>query len=77
MEDYRRSFEPSTQEGGTAAAAGQGSKPDERREDVGWDRISSDGDDEGEIDEVERKSRDEIEREAGPIADADAPAPPG
>jgi F-type H+-transporting ATPase subunit alpha len=72
MEDYHRSFQPREAEPGSAAGAGPGSPPDEMREDVGWDRIAAEED---EVDEVEPKSADEIRREAGPVADSEAPAP--
>ncbi|MGH2527613.1 MAG: hypothetical protein ACRDG2_12780, partial [Actinomycetota bacterium] len=48
LEDFRRAFEPTEAGPGSAAAAGVGSARDALREDVGWDRLSSEGDeDEG------------------------------
>jgi F-type H+/Na+-transporting ATPase subunit alpha len=45
LEDFRRAFEPTGSGPGSAAAAGVGSARDALREDVGWDRLSSEGDD--------------------------------
>ena len=45
LEDFRRAFEPTESGPGSAAAAGVGSARDALREDVGWDRLSSEGDD--------------------------------
>ncbi len=45
LEDFRRAFEPTEAGPGSAAAAGVGSARDALREDVGWDRLSSEGDD--------------------------------
>jgi F-type H+/Na+-transporting ATPase subunit alpha len=45
LEDFRQAFEPTEAGPGSAAAAGVGSARDALREDVGWDRLSSEGDD--------------------------------
>jgi F-type H+-transporting ATPase subunit alpha len=71
VEDFSKSFQPSSAEGGTEAAAGQGTPRDEMREDVGWDRVSSEGDDaaDGGVDTVP-----EEEPASGPV---ERPGPPG
>jgi F-type H+-transporting ATPase subunit alpha len=46
--DLEQAFVPTETGPGSAAAAGQGSARDAVREDVGWDRLSSEGDDEDE-----------------------------
>jgi F-type H+-transporting ATPase subunit alpha len=71
IEDFSKSFQPSSAEGGSEAAAGQGSARDEMREDVGWDRVSSEGDDaaDGGVDTVP-----EEEPTSGPV---ERPGPPG
>ena len=89
--EYKTTFVPSGAEDGGAAALAGGTKPDEVREDVGWDRMSSVDDDDGggptgdgaggdastvlagSQTEAQRETRDE----AGPVGEADAPAPPG
>ncbi len=74
VEAYRAMFVPSGAEPGSAAAAGQGTPPDEVRRDVGWDRMSS-------VEEVPPvpPTREELRREygekAGPLGEADAPPP--
>jgi len=45
LQDFRQAFEPTEAGPGSAAAAGVGSARDALREDVGWDRLSSEGDD--------------------------------
>src|SRR3954452_4393318 len=71
IEDFSKSFQPSSSEGGSEAAAGQGTARDEMREDVGWDRVSSEGDDaaDGGVDTVP-----EEEPASGPV---ERPGPPG
>jgi F-type H+-transporting ATPase subunit alpha len=71
IEDFKKSFQPSSAEGGSEAAAGQGTARDEMREDVGWDRVSSEGDDaaDGSVDTVP-----EEEPAIGPV---ERPGPPG
>ena len=80
VEDFKRSFRPSGPEAGSAAAAGGGPR-DQLREDVGWDRMSSEGDDErtetAEPAPAEPVTAEEVRAEAGPISDTDAPPPPG
>jgi F-type H+/Na+-transporting ATPase subunit alpha len=46
MADFKPGFVPTQSGPGSEAAAGEGSARDELREDVGWERISSEGDDE-------------------------------
>jgi ATP synthase alpha/beta chain, C terminal domain len=41
LETFEQTFMPSEQPSGSAAAAGEGTPPDEVRRDVGWDRMSS------------------------------------
>jgi hypothetical protein len=48
--DFKGSFQPTEAAAGSAVAAGEGSTPDEMKEDVGWDRMSAEGD-EGQDDE--------------------------
>jgi F-type H+-transporting ATPase subunit alpha len=79
IEDFSSTFAPTPAAPGSEAAAGQGSKPDEVRSDVGWDRVSSvdqERPDAGTDDSLEERQQD-FEETAGPIAEADAPAPPG
>jgi F-type H+/Na+-transporting ATPase subunit alpha len=46
VEEFARGFAPSDQGPGSEAAAGPGRRPDEMKRDVGWDRISAEGDEE-------------------------------
>jgi F-type H+-transporting ATPase subunit alpha len=48
--DFKGSFQPTEAAPGSDVAAGEGSAPDEMKEDVGWDRMSAEGD-EGQGDE--------------------------
>jgi hypothetical protein len=80
IEAFSSSFAPSHAAAGSEAAAGRGSKPDEVRRDVGWDRMSSIRDDHEERTPEERtleEQQESFEWKAGPISDTDAPAPPG
>jgi F-type H+/Na+-transporting ATPase subunit alpha len=58
LEDFRRAFEPTEAGPGSAAAAGVGSARDALREDVGWDRLSSEGDDDEDRDGDRRERRE-------------------
>jgi F-type H+-transporting ATPase subunit alpha len=75
IEAFSSSFAPTDPGAGSEAAAGHGKKPDEVRRDVGWERMSSVDEDEESTPLPERQER--FEDKAGPIADADAPPPPG
>ncbi len=74
VEAYRGIFVPSGEAPGSAAAAGEGTPPDEVRRDVGWDRMSS-------VEEVPpapptpEELRREYEEKAGPLGEAEAPPP--
>jgi F-type H+-transporting ATPase subunit alpha len=48
--DFKGTFQPTEAAAGSEIAAGEGSAPDEMKEDVGWDRMSAEGD-EGQGDE--------------------------
>jgi F-type H+/Na+-transporting ATPase subunit alpha len=50
IEDFSKTFTPSDHGPGSRAAAGPGGKPDEMRKDVGWERMSAEGEAEGEPD---------------------------
>jgi F-type H+/Na+-transporting ATPase subunit alpha len=63
IENFARTFAPGDMDAGSAAAAGPGAPPDEMRRDVGWDRISADGDDGAEA-ESAAVARREAERGA-------------
>jgi F-type H+/Na+-transporting ATPase subunit alpha len=73
IDEFADVFAPTDGGAGSEAAAGQGSKPDELREDVGWDRVAAVDEDGKPLEERQRT----FEEKAGPISDADAPAPPG
>jgi F-type H+-transporting ATPase subunit alpha len=85
IEEFSSVFVPAGAEAGSEAAAGPGSKPDEVRPDVGWDRISSveergtGGDGSAAPGErgTDGAARRSFEEKAGPVSDADAPPPPG
>jgi F-type H+-transporting ATPase subunit alpha len=91
IEAFSSTFVASDAQPGSEAAAGRGSKPDDVRRDVGWERMSSvderdgAGRTDGRIDGTTgddaspASSRDQraFEQEAGPISEADAPPPPG
>jgi F-type H+-transporting ATPase subunit alpha len=70
MQDYKAGFAPTETGPGSEAAAGEGSARDELREDVGWDRISSEGD-EAEGDSIVANPTD------GPDEGTPPPGPPG
>jgi F-type H+-transporting ATPase subunit alpha len=73
IEEFAGVFTPADGGAGSEAAAGRGSKPDELRKDVGWDRVAAADEDGAPLEEREQA----FEEKAGPISDADAPAPPG
>ncbi|MGZ4124557.1 MAG: F0F1 ATP synthase subunit alpha [Actinomycetota bacterium] len=73
IEEFAAVFAPTDGGAGSEAAAGQGSKPDELRKDVGWDRVAAVDEDGTPLEERQHA----FEEKAGPISDADAPAPPG
>jgi F-type H+-transporting ATPase subunit alpha len=85
--DFRQVFAPTDAGPGSAAAAGVGAPRDALREDVGWERLSSEGDDEYEQDDHRREDRQKPEtveeaepdtglpdEEVGPV---ERPGPPG
>jgi F-type H+-transporting ATPase subunit alpha len=79
VEDFSAGFASSDPRPGSEAAAGRGSRPDDVRRDVGWDRLSSVDeaeDDESPAPSLEERQED-FEERAGPLSEADAPAPPG
>jgi F-type H+/Na+-transporting ATPase subunit alpha len=69
--DFKRAFQPSAEAAPTSAGPG-GGPVDERREDVGWERI---GEPEPDEEEPEPMTEEEYEAEAGPVGDTDSPAP--
>jgi F-type H+/Na+-transporting ATPase subunit alpha len=76
IEDFSSAFAPSDMAAGSEVAAGQGSKADEMRKDVGWDRVAAVDDDGTDKTPLEQR-QEKFEEKAGPISDADAPPPPG
>jgi hypothetical protein len=77
VKEFKRTFRPSEEGAGSAAALGEGTKRDELREDIGWDRMSSEGDEEDEAaDGSPPRTEEEFEAEAGPVGDTDAPPVP-
>jgi F-type H+/Na+-transporting ATPase subunit alpha len=74
--EFKRQFQPSEEAPGTTAGA-TGGPVDQRREDVGWDRVGEPEPDEDEAEpDREPMSEEEFEAEAGPVGDTDA-QPPG
>jgi F-type H+/Na+-transporting ATPase subunit alpha len=72
---FAKQFQPS--EAAAPTGAGPGGGPvDQRREDVGWDRVGEPEPGEEEEPEREPLTEEEYEREAGPVGDTDA-QPPG
>jgi F-type H+-transporting ATPase subunit alpha len=69
--DFKRAFQPSAEAAPTSAGPG-GGPVDERREDVGWERI---GEPEPDEEEPKPMTEEEYEAEAGPVGDTDSPAP--
>jgi F-type H+-transporting ATPase subunit alpha len=74
VDAFKATFVASEVGAGSEAAAGQGSAPDERKKDIGWDRMSSDEDDLGPP-PTRDEMRREFEEKAGPVGEADAPFP--
>jgi F-type H+-transporting ATPase subunit alpha len=74
VQEYKAGFAPSG--GGSGGAAAGDLKRDGVKQDVGWDRLSSHDDEHG-PDAGGATVEETFEEKAGPIADADAPAPPG
>jgi hypothetical protein len=74
--EFKRQFQPSETAVPTTAGAA-GGPVDQRRQDVGWDRVGEPepGEDEAEP-EREPTTEEEYEEEAGPVGDTDA-QPPG
>ena len=73
---FAKQFQPSEAAGPTTAGPG-GGPVDERREDVGWDRVGEREPDEDEAEpEREPMTEAEYEEEAGPVGETDA-QPPG
>jgi F-type H+/Na+-transporting ATPase subunit alpha len=80
VEEFRQVFVPSEAGPGSEAAAGTGSPRDAVREDVGWDRLSS----EEEVEQAEeqtRETREDAEPDAGlpveEVGPVERPGPPG
>ncbi|HEU4356574.1 MAG TPA: hypothetical protein VFT27_13380, partial [Actinomycetota bacterium] len=71
---FRETFVPSETEAGVEAGAGEGSARDELKEDVGWDRMSSE-DDEPPPPPTRDEMRQKYEEQAGPAGEADASFP--
>ena len=59
LEAFKETFAPSEAAPGSEAAAGQGAPRDAVREDVGWERLSSEGDDERDTPSSEPSRRPE------------------
>jgi F-type H+/Na+-transporting ATPase subunit alpha len=72
LEEFTKQFTPSEQE--APGGGSQGGPVDQRREDVGWDRVGE-PEDEEEEDQEPRRTREEYEA-AGPVGDTDV-QPPG
>jgi len=71
---FKTTFVPSAGVPGVEAGAGEGGPPDELKQDVGWDRMSS-VDDEPPHVPTREEMRDQYEEKAGPAGDADVPFP--
>jgi F-type H+/Na+-transporting ATPase subunit alpha len=80
VEEFRQVFAPSETAPGSEAAAGTGSPRDAVREDVGWDRLSSE-DDVEQAEEQTRETREDAEPDAGlpdeEVGPVERPGPPG
>jgi len=74
VDAFRATFVPSEAAGGAEAGAGEGSVPDALKEDVGWDRMSSE-EEEPPPPPTREEMRHEHEEKAGPAGQADAPFP--
>jgi F-type H+-transporting ATPase subunit alpha len=84
--DFRQVFAPTDTGPGSAAAAGVGAPRDALREDIGWDRLSSEGDedeadDRRQDDRHEPETVEEAEPDAGlpdeEVGPVERPGPPG
>jgi F-type H+/Na+-transporting ATPase subunit alpha len=77
IEAFRQGFVSSTAAAGSEAALGRTTPADEVRPDIGWDRMSSadeeDGEEEPAVESMEERV-EAFEAEAGPVSDSDAPA---
>ena len=72
----QKPFAPREAGPGSEAALGQTTPPDEVKPDVGWDRMSSVEEELAEeAEKTPEQRRQEFEEKAGPVGEADAPAP--
>ena len=80
VEAFRDEFVPTEVGPGSEAGAGKGAPRDAVREDIGWDRLSSE-DDVDEAEEKTRETREEAEPDAGlpdeEVGPVESPGPPG
>jgi F-type H+-transporting ATPase subunit alpha len=72
IEEFKKQFAPSEAGPGTRGGVVGGGPVDERKPDVGWDRVG-----EREPEQERPKSETEAEGEAGPDGTVEAPGPPG
>ena len=80
VEAFRDEFVPTEVGPGSEAGAGKGAPRDAVREDIGWDRLSSE-DDVDEAEEQTRETREDAEPDAGlpdeEVGPVEGPGPPG
>jgi F-type H+-transporting ATPase subunit alpha len=80
VEAFRDEFVPTEVGPGSEAGAGKGAPRDAVRDDIGWDRLSSE-DDVDEAEEQTRETREEADPEAGlpdeEVGPVERPGPPG
>ncbi len=80
VEAFRDEFVPTEVGPGSEAGAGKGAPRDAVREDIGWDRLSSE-DDVDEAEEQTRETREEADLDAGlpdeEVGPVERPGPPG
>jgi F-type H+-transporting ATPase subunit alpha len=80
VEAFRDEFVPTEVGPGSEAGAGKGAPRDAVREDIGWDRLSSE-DDVDEAEEQTRETREEADPDAGlpdeEVGPVERPGPPG
>jgi len=80
VEAFRDEFVPTEVGPGSEAGAGKGAPRDAVREDIGWDRLSSE-DDVDEAEEQTRETREDAEPDAGlpdeEVGPVESPGPPG
>jgi F-type H+/Na+-transporting ATPase subunit alpha len=80
VEEFREVFVPTETGPGSEAGAGKGSPRDAVREDIGWDRLSSEEQVE-QADEQTRETREDAEPDAGlpdeEVGPVEPPGPPG